>query len=317
MGKLQIRLLDLDLLRANPSGDPMARADRPAPLAGLQLEDLLGRDRISRLLTDFSSATGLETRLISFPGQEVLFSTGLREICSRFHQAAAPLAPLCNQSHDLLAKQLSEPSGGQILTCMQGLARAATPIHIDDRCVGNLLAGQVYLSPPDPKQIRQRARTYGYDEEAYLAAVAEIPVITEEQLNRSMLFLGDLAELIGELGLRRLQDAQNLENTQAKHQRAEQALRDSEELLIETSNLFETLFNTIPDVLGLQDNQHNILRYNDAGYRFLGLSPEETIWYGFWMKPDNPSSTNRMVASCSVYPLVSKTLISGANRRSS
>ncbi|MFH1843478.1 MAG: PocR ligand-binding domain-containing protein [bacterium] len=255
----------------------MARADSQAPEEGLQLKDLLGQDRIGRLLTGFSGATGLETRLISFPDQELLFSTGLRDICSRFHQAAQRSAPLCEKSHGLLVEILQDPHQSQIMTCEMGLASAATPVHIAGRCVGNLLAGQVFLSEPDPEQIRQQARTYGYAEEAYLAAAARVPVFTERQLEKTMLFLGDLAELIGELGLRRLQDAQNIKNTLAKHSRAEQALRYSEERLVETSTLFETLFDTIPDVLGLQDNQHTILRYNEAGYRFLGLTPEEAI----------------------------------------
>ena len=45
--------------------------------------------------------------------------------------------------------------------------------------------------------------------------------------------------------------------------------------LKESNDFLEGIFNAIPDVLGVQDNQHNIIRYNVAGYKFLDLSPEE------------------------------------------
>jgi len=45
--------------------------------------------------------------------------------------------------------------------------------------------------------------------------------------------------------------------------------------LRETSELLNTLLDAIPDVIGLQDAQHKILRYNKAGYQFLGLSPSD------------------------------------------
>ncbi|MBN1606471.1 MAG: response regulator [Polyangiaceae bacterium] len=49
----------------------------------------------------------------------------------------------------------------------------------------------------------------------------------------------------------------------------EQGIHDSARLL-------EALFDAIPDVIGVQDKHHRIIRYNAAGYRFLRLSPQET-----------------------------------------
>lgn|GEM_PF-6758480 len=58
----------------------------------------------------------------------------------------------------------------------------------------------------------------------------------------------------------------------------EQAERERlTEHLRETSQLLEAIFNAIPDVLGLQDRNHCIIRYNEAGYRFLNLLPEQAV----------------------------------------
>jgi len=45
--------------------------------------------------------------------------------------------------------------------------------------------------------------------------------------------------------------------------------------LEQTTSLLEATFNAIPDVLGVQDNQHHIIRYNAAGYQFLDMHHEE------------------------------------------
>ncbi len=37
------------------------------------------------------------------------------------------------------------------------------------------------------------------------------------------------------------------------------------------------VFDSIPDVMGIQDTERRIIRYNNAGYKYLNLSPEQAI----------------------------------------
>ena len=60
--------------------------------------------------------------------------------------------------------------------------------------------------------------------------------------------------------------------TDRKH--VEEALKESSGRYKELSTLLESLFNAIPDVLGVQDKQHGIIRYNQAGYDFLGRTQQ-------------------------------------------
>lgn len=45
--------------------------------------------------------------------------------------------------------------------------------------------------------------------------------------------------------------------------------------LEQTSRLLEAIFNSIPDILGIQDRDHKIIRYNEAGYKLLNVTAEE------------------------------------------
>ena len=49
------------------------------------------------------------------------------------------------------------------------------------------------------------------------------------------------------------------------------------QVLDDSINFTEAVLDSIPDVIGVQDGNHRIIRYNKAGYAFLGKTPENTI----------------------------------------
>lgn len=51
--------------------------------------------------------------------------------------------------------------------------------------------------------------------------------------------------------------------------------KQTEQALGEAKNLFEGILDGVVDVIGIQNTDHTIVRYNRAGYRMLGLAPED------------------------------------------
>ncbi|MEE4362864.1 MAG: ATP-binding protein [Desulfotignum sp.] len=49
------------------------------------------------------------------------------------------------------------------------------------------------------------------------------------------------------------------------------------QVLDDSINFTEAVLDSIPDVIGVQDKNHRIIRYNTAGYAFLGRTPENAI----------------------------------------
>ena len=62
-----------------------------------------------------------------------------------------------------------------------------------------------------------------------------------------------------------------------KYRLAEKQWAREKKHLQEVSVLFETIFDAIPDIIGLLDPYRRIIRYNQAGYRFMDKEPAEVI----------------------------------------
>ena len=60
-----------------------------------------------------------------------------------------------------------------------------------------------------------------------------------------------------------------------ERQKAALTLENKENELKEMNILLESVFDSIPDVIGIHDIDHTILHYNKAGYDFLGKNREE------------------------------------------
>lgn len=63
----------------------------------------------------------------------------------------------------------------------------------------------------------------------------------------------------------------NITGTKNSLHALEESLRENREI----SGFAENLFNSIPDIIGIQDRHHRVIRYNQAGYDFLGIEPKE------------------------------------------
>lgn len=56
---------------------------------------------------------------------------------------------------------------------------------------------------------------------------------------------------------------------------AESRILEAERQSAQSELLFESLLNAIPDVIGVQKTDQTVVFYNEAGYRMLGLGPED------------------------------------------
>ncbi|MBT3194266.1 MAG: PAS domain S-box protein, partial [Verrucomicrobia bacterium] len=137
--------------------------------------------------------------------------------------------------------------------------------------IASLATGQLLLEKPDLERFRRQAKTFGFDEQKYLEALEEIPVVSEDQLRKVTTFLGSLAILITQLGYARLkskEEALHLAEEVAERKRAEQAAQSSE---LKHRILHENMRDAFVSVA----MSGEILEFNGAYQDMLGYTREE------------------------------------------
>jgi len=205
------------------------------------ITDLVSLEHLKGIFEKFTKATGFPIGFLDHPEMNILISTGWHDICTKFHRSSPITFENCRKSNAHLLNDLTEP--GQLIMekCGNGLVDCATPIIIKGKHIASLATGQLLLEEPDLGFFRRNAEQFGFDEDAYMAALDDIPVFSEEKVRNATALLGSLAVTISELGytnLEIMEKAASLEKEIAERMRAEDALRESEQkyrALVETT----------------------------------------------------------------------------------
>ncbi|MEW5761990.1 MAG: PocR ligand-binding domain-containing protein [Bacillota bacterium] len=168
---------------------------------GTNLSELVDLAAFQQLQDDFSLATGIATSLMDHTG-EVLTRSGWSDLCLFFHRQAAPAHARCRKSDRELAAAAARAREPVVRVCIHGLGVAAAPIFVAARHVATLYLSQVFFGTPDEAYYRRLAQKFGFDEEAYLAAVRRVPVVSEERFRRMARFFAHVATLFSGLAQR-------------------------------------------------------------------------------------------------------------------
>ncbi|MBU0987018.1 MAG: PAS domain S-box protein, partial [Proteobacteria bacterium] len=136
--------------------------------------------------------------------------------------------------------------------------------------IAYLAVGQILFEEPDIERFKKQAEMYGYDLEAYLEALSEVPVVSEDQFENALSFLSELAVMIAETGLNNLElkeRTRKLEEEITQRKLTEKALQESEEHF---RKLAEGSFEAI-----VLHEKGVILNANNQYYEMFGYNPEE------------------------------------------
>ena len=183
------------------------------------LNDIIDVDKNQKLLDSFCDAFGIAAAIIDITG-EVFVGSRWQRICTDFHRVNEATCEKCIESDTELANELHEGKRFSIYRCRNGLTDAASPIIIEGEHVANAFVGQFLLEPPDLDIFRSQAKEYGFDEKAYLNALSQVPIVTEENLPTILNFLSSFAEMVATMGLERL-----------RHLEAEEELKEAYDII--------------------------------------------------------------------------------------
>ena len=176
---------------------------------GYELASLIDLDRVQRLCDGLSAAFDLTLAVLDLSGN-VLIATGWQDICTRYHRENPETLQGCLESDLRINRRLVEgldKSEHYAYRCSNGLWDVAFPLVVAGEHVANVYTGQFFFEDDDVDReaFAERARRLGFDEAAYLKALDRVPVISHVRLQKTIGFVADFVNMLGEMGLKALQ----------------------------------------------------------------------------------------------------------------
>jgi len=182
---------------------------------------------IRRLLEGLYSLTGFSLAIVSSTG-ELLAGTRRQSICAYFFRNGSVTKTACLEHDNEVLARAMEPGGPGLIEyrCPNGLRGLVRALVLDGYRWGSIIVGQFRYEgeEPDPGALRETARSQGWDEEAFLSAMREVPVFDRERALGVMAFASELGDLLARQALALVR-----EKRLARHFRmSEEARADSE-----------------------------------------------------------------------------------------
>jgi PAS domain S-box-containing protein len=238
------------------------------------IRDLVDLKKLRGIFQHFTNTMGFTIGFLSVPDMEILIATGWRDICTKFHRKCPRAAENCRRSNVCLTRKMTRPGKVVMEKCANGLVDCAMPVFIKGKRVAILATGQVLLEAPDLARFRRQAKAFGCHEKKYMAALADVPVVSSKRLKQVTGLLKDLASLVAELGYAGLKEKEKTEDLA----RDVDARKKTENALKETAGQLQALFGAVPDgVLVAEARTQKILKANPGICRMFGHSENEFL----------------------------------------
>lgn len=239
--------------------------------------DLVDLDIIQGLLDQFYQLTGMPPSVTDGEGN-LLLSVEFKTICEKFHRAHPLSQKRCVDNDRSLSRQINTTGDYACYECRNGLMNVAIPIVIDDHHMANLLISRFFMDRPPPwERFIKQAEEFGFNKEAYLVSLDQVPVFTRQEVELAAKFLSSLARLLGEMALGNKQLAAFNETLEQQTKKHTAQLGQEHERRKQTLAELETIFDNAPVAMAFLKGDRIIHKVNDEFGRFTGYSQDELL----------------------------------------
>jgi PAS domain S-box-containing protein len=226
----------------------------------VRLGDLLDISALQRLADANHKATGMPIGIIDAVDGSVLVGFGWQDVCVTYHRANPVSAERCRESDEYIKLHLSETAPCEY-TCKNGLRDIGIPIRVAGDHLATLFLGQFFYEgeSPDREFFVRQARELGFEESAYLAAVARVPVFSRASVENILAYNAALARVIADLA----------EGSLRRRQAEARADRER--------NLLSSVMHATDVMLVYLDTDFNFVWVNAAYAAACNMRPEEMV----------------------------------------
>ena len=223
----------------------------------IELRDLIDVDFLQEFQDNFAYSTGVAGVIEDEYGEAVTCPSCFSEFCLKFIRSTEIGSKRCRES-DVQGMQSAIRTGKPaVYECHAGLIDFAAPIMLKGRTLGAIFGGQVLTKAPDEAKFRRIAKELGVDPDEYIAAVKNIPVISEEKLWSIARVLFSIANTFSEMAYRAME------------------IKENNRKLVLTNNQLNNILQSMSDGVLMVDHQGIITQVNPSAEKIIGKTAQE------------------------------------------
>ena len=166
------------------------------------LSDLIDIEALQSMADSLYQSTGMPIGIIDAIDNSILVGAGWQAICTKFHRKNPGTLIRCQESDNYIKNQLKIGEACKY-KCKNGLWDIGIPIVVSDQHLATMFIGQFFYENeiPDRSFFIDQGQKFGFDLDAYLNALDQVPHFTSETIeyllsyNKSFIgFITNLAE---------------------------------------------------------------------------------------------------------------------------
>lgn len=256
----------------------------------LQLADIVDLDDLRVMMGFFYEAAGIPVGIMDH-NHHWLVALGWGRICTDFHLTNPESRENCLLCENRV-QQLMDGREYLTYTCPNGLVEVVSPIFVEQSRIGFFYLGQFLHQPADQDYFRRQALTYGYEINAYLDALAAVPIVPRERIDHLMGFFTLFFRLLTRLGAENVQRRLAEKQVRTVQQQLEVKVKERTEMLnnalIEVGDLAAQLNESLQQVktMAVTDfltNTYNRRKFDEAAFHERLRAKQEKIPFSLIM----------------------------------
>jgi len=170
----------------------------------VSIQDVIDLKFLQEFQDNFAISTGVGALFFDKDMKPVTNPGNFGELCNNFFRKCEKSCEFCIKSDKTLISKITISQKPFISHCENGLIDFGTPVLLNGKNIGTLVAGQVFINPPDKEKYREYAKTIGADVDMFMKALDKVPVISEKRVNAILKTLTLVGEQLSEVGYQQL-----------------------------------------------------------------------------------------------------------------
>lgn len=175
----------------------------------IKLTDVIDINFLQRFQDDFATGVGLASVTVDLDGNPVTDPSSYTRFCRDFTHSTERGDQRCAISHRKGGEEAARTGKPVVYECHAGLIDFAAPIMLEGYQIGTILGGQVLTGKPHEEKYQKIAGEIGVDENGYVDAVQEVPILTKKRIEAAANVLFIVANTMSKSAYPQYQSATN------------------------------------------------------------------------------------------------------------